>query len=263
MEKIIINSRKILFAKWNTVDKKWDKKDISKLDKPLAFYFPHPVELGEGVTIEDILRLLEKYETQVSDLFSGYLEECTFKDLLLELDKEPTEDLTESMDCIEFYWNINLIPLKDDFVEYKLHKFGSYRGILEEESDLEESDFDDIDDLDDIDDDLTSMIFEEHQDMSLIPLKNFKSITIVINDIVEFIEPTESADNIIMEHSILNATLEWSFFNFISTLFTELSLYGKPEDQAKLIEEFKKEEIDTNAPLILEAGEFFTYIDEN
>jgi len=255
MEKIIITSRKILFAKWNNEHKKWDKTDITKSDKPLAFYFPHVVELGEGVTIEDILRHLEGFSDQVSSVFSGYLENCSLKDLLLELEKEPTEDLVDKLDCIELYWNINLIPMNDSNVNYRLNKFPSIRGVIVDEvENTSDNEYDD-----DFSEEIGSLIFEEFLDMSLTPLKNFKNITLVINDVAEFIDPKEDFENY-MQESIMNVSLEWNFFTLISCILTELSLYGTPKEQEKVIEEIVSE---NNTPQILEAVAFFEYLDEN
>ena len=254
MEKVIITSRKILFATWNEKASKWEKKDISKMDKPLAYYFPHPVELGEGVTIEDVLRLLESYESEVSSLFSGYLQDCTFKELLLELDKDPIDDLTDKLDCIEFYWNANLIPVKE-YVDYKMTVFPSIRGI---ESTEYQIDHDEDSEEESYNDDINKLIFDQMKDMALTPLKDCKNITLIINDEVEYVDLSDQGT---YEESILfTASREWTFFDLTTCLFTELSIYGSPKEQEKIIKEIDSEILSVQ---ILEAPEFFEYLDEN
>lgn len=264
MEKLIITSRKILHATWNSKGKKWEKQDISKVDKPLSFYFPLSLELGEGVTADDVLRLLEFYEPQVDSLFSGYLKNCKLRDFILELDKEPTIDLSDQLDCLEFYWNINMISIDDDEVDYTIMQFPSIRGVAIEE--IEEFlDSKDIDMDDDIDDDVTDMfsfMLEEYRDMSFVPLKDFKGITLVLNDIAEYITPTD--DTLAEIKPVLTGAIEWTFFNFVTCFLTELSIHGTPDEQALIIKSIEEEMVtETNTPNILEAKEFFEILDEN
>lgn len=249
MEKVIITSTKILYAKWNGVDEVWDKTDITKMEKPISWFLPHPVEVADGVTTQDLLLLLGKHEEHVDLVFAGYMQDCKLKDLLLELEKEPTDPtLGEKLDCIEFYWNVNLIPIDDDVAEFRLHKFPCYRGNLVSG---EEEDFDD---------ETASLIIEEFHDLSLVPLKNFRDVPIAVNDLAEFLDPGE--DDELLEASILDAAYEWTFFDLVSCLLTELSLYGTPESQEAMISEIAKESEEIEKAMVFEVKDLFDYMEE-
>lgn len=253
MEKVIITSTKILFAKWNGTSEEWEEMDITKLDKPISWYMPHVIEVRQGVTIEDVLRVLGKFEDQVDTVYAGYMENCKLRDLLNEIDKEADNDLTDKLECIEFYWNTNLIPLEDDVAEFRLHRFASFRGIIP--SGAEE----------DFEDDEMSLILEEYYEMSIVALRNFKLVPIELNDLVQYIEPED--DTIMLEESILDCSEDWTFHDFVSCLLTELSIYGTPEEKEKLITEMRaevEEEVfaEKSKVLVLEPIDFFAYLED-
>lgn len=96
------------------------------------------------------------------------------------------------------------------------------------------------------------------KDMALTPLKDCKNITLIINDEVEYVDLSDQGT---YEESILfTASREWTFFDLTTCLFTELSIYGSPKEQEKIIKEIDSEILSVQ---ILEAPEFFEYLDEN
>jgi hypothetical protein len=248
MEKIIISNQRIMFASWDSNKEVWNKTDIEKLERPISWYFPLEVEILDGVTFEDVLHHLEPFEEQIDMLFCGYMEKCKFKDFLEELDKK-VEEPKLGLDFIEFYWATALIPIDDEEAEFRLNMFPSIRGVIPGPED------------DDLDEFGPSLIIEEFMELSLTPLKDFKHIPIALHDIVDFIDPLD--DSTALDSSILITSVEWTFFQFLSCIFSELSIYGTPTDQEKIRKEvIREDETIRNTPLVLDAKDFFEHVEE-
>lgn len=244
MKKVIFGKNKIVLATYSEETKKWTKKDIEKMDKSISWFLPYQVELDRNFTVEDMIRLLHKYEEHINIIFSGYLQDSKISDFIRELDEKPDDDYIKKISYIEFYWDIDLFPLEDtEFAEFKVELYRSFRGVYPDDGDPNEA----------------LITFDEFIDLDLIALRNFKKVKLQLNDIAEFISLDIGNS---MASSILDGQLTWTVFDVISAFLSEISIYGKPEEQKKFREEIIKEiEELENTQGTIEIKDLFEYLD--
>lgn len=246
MNKVIIDKQKIYYATFKEDEKKWIKQDIARLENPFSWYLPYTVEIEKKVTVKDILLHLKRHENHVSLIFCGYLGDAKLDDFIREVNVEPDLDFKEKIELIEFYWNAELEPLPEEngFGEFAIHNNPSIRGVNTIQAGQSEIDED----------------FDEEVDLSLVALRNYANDVVTVNSYVEYAtleELTEPLPNVLMDGEI-----KWTLFNLISTLLTEISFYGTPEDQKMVREDIIREEEEmVNAEVVIEHPELISYLD--
>lgn len=246
MNKVIVDKQKIYFASYKEAEKKWIKQDVLRLGNPFPWYLPYAVEIEKKVTVKDLLMHLKRHEDHVSLIFCGYLGDAKLEDFIKEVQLEPDLDFKEKIELIEFYWNAELEPLseEDGFGEFTIINNPSIRGInaiKAGETEIEED-------------------FDEEIDLSLVALRNYANDVVTVNSYVEYAtldELSEPLPNVLMDGEI-----KWTLFDLISTLLTEISFYGTPEDQKIVREDIIREEEEmVNAEVVIEHPELIAYLD--
>jgi len=246
LNKVIIGQSKIFFATYDDESNKWTKQDIARLGKPLPWYFPYAVEVEESVTIRNLLTHLKNHADHVSLVFCGYLGETKLEDFTKELDMQPDPEFKDRIDLVEFFWEIEMLPLTEDsdIAEFNIDTNPSMRGYNKHKAkEISEED-----------------AFDEEFDLTLIPVRNYIDALITINHYVEYATLDEISEP--LPNVLLDGEMNWDFFNLISAFLMELSFYGTPEDQIKMQEEIKKEETGfADQQAVIEHGDLIDYLD--
>lgn len=246
MNKVIIGKKNIFFTAYSENQEEWIKKDILEIKNPFTWYLPYNVEIEEDVTVKDVLMHLKKQELLIDVVFCGYLGGAKLKDFIDEANLEPDLDFKENIEVVELCWDAEIEPLSlemEGVGEFNIYNIPGMRGVKTETGiDPESPEY-----------------YAEELDLTLVALRNYANTRITTNSYVEYAILSDISDP--LPETVMDGEMQWSLFDFISTLLAEISYYGAPKEQRAIIEEITREESDApSREVFIEQQELMQYL---
>jgi len=101
MEKIIIKPEAAYYGFYEEETDKWTERDLIGSSLPISWYTNLPVQIVGKVSIRRIFELFERYEDQLTFMYSKALKTLTFRQVLTILESgEAEEDLPIKSVCL-------------------------------------------------------------------------------------------------------------------------------------------------------------------
>jgi hypothetical protein len=187
--------------------------DIRLLDYDLSYYFNNIVEFDDGLTVEDFLNQLSKYEKLIDLTFESYTNSIPLCLYMREIYTIPDEkNIIKNLDYIELFEEINIY---EDYLENYL----SFRGIKDKK----------------IDNDTV---------LNLIPLRYWKHLKFKINNITTMYKNTLDKKGKIQKYDLIyTGQKDFTLFEVLSNFLLELTSYGEPAEISAVYNELKSEEL--------------------
>jgi hypothetical protein len=189
---------KIVTGVYDEFEKKLVEVDIRLLDYDLSYYFNNYVEFDEGLTVEDFLIQLSKYEKLIDLTFESYTNSIPLCLYLKEIYTIVNEkQLIKDIKFVEFYKEINIR-------ENVLVEFVSFRGII-------------------------NRVLMDDDSLNITPLKYWKHLNLKINNNVTIYKNTIKNGKV-HDMNVIIVYKDFTLFEILSNFFLELTVCGDPSE---------------------------------
>lgn len=195
MEKIIFKKEALIASFWDTESVKWINKPIASSNLPISWFLPYRVEIEEGLTIKEILILLEPYVEQIDYIFVNYLKGLQFQTLTTALFEATSEEESIKIDATCLVWASDIKLEDEDYLT------DIYPTLMALELGPDEED---------------SELHPLH-DMSASQLLNKE---LILDDLMELYEISDP------ETILFDGIVNWKLFDLLSGLLSELAIYA-------------------------------------
>lgn len=216
MVKVIIYKDKITTTEWQEKEQNWVEYDISKLDAQFTKYFNRIVEIKEGVTVEDFMNHLEKYEPLIDLCFAGFMNDVPLRPFLDEM-KEDVENKTD-IEEVEMAW-------EGEILNEDMAIIGYLRGWLTDKK-IEE----------------IGQEFDVPHDLGLLPISVYKKCQLNLNENIVINDLGKIED--LKKIEVFDGFYSWTLHEVIANFLSDLTLNGSPEERNKLAEELQTKKFD-------------------
>jgi len=208
MQKLTFTKQAILISFWDETSEKWIDRNMADTSLPITWYLPYDVHIEKNVKLKDIINNLTPYAEQLNFVFLAYLNGVQVEDLFTELLSRPAEPHDLKIDAICLLWMGQVKPVPD-VDDSKIYTFPALLALemIDEEDDGAE-------------DELHSIY-----DITIDQLLNTQ---IVIDDFLEYYDDDSRNDD-----AIFSGITDWTFFDFMRTVLSELVLYSFTTDIIK------------------------------
>lgn len=194
MEKIIIKPDAAYYGFYDEETDKWIEKDLIESSLPISWYTNLSVQIVGKVSIRRIFELFERYEDQLTFMYSKALKTLTFREVLTILESgEAEEDLPIKSICLVWAGEI----IEEDEEEYIM--INNALVGLDTEDDSEDVEEDGVYQL-------TNFDFIE-----------WASVPIYLDDFIDFVKGRG-------ENVIFGGVYSWKFGDFLECILSEISL---------------------------------------
>ena len=199
MQKITFTKTSILCSFFDQSSLKWIDRDIVDSQLPLSWYLPYTVRIEEGVTIRQILSLLERFTEQIDFMFVNYLKTVPYSELTAALTKAETGGETDKVDSVCLLWAGQVKEIQDS------ENFLITQPVLMA--------FEMIDEEHVEDDELYSV----HE----LSVKQLLDTQFVLDELLEYYDEADPTDD-----EPFGGLVDWTLFQFLSGLLSELTIYA-------------------------------------
>jgi hypothetical protein len=204
----------------NYEEKNSENYVFNKVDSIIP-YLNELLSIEYGFTLGDFFKIIEDEGEILNLLFSSYTGHYLIIPYLEEIKKDCMTESKEDLEHIEISWYCHIFPPdKDD-------KHGDNDVII----DIEIKGWGKIEENDEID--LDNEGLYNYYDVGLIPLYRIKHLPIVLNTNFEINDMDDDA--------IFKGQRPFSVFDVFSSVLSEISFAGSPEERDNLLKETIKE----------------------
>lgn len=228
MEKIIIKPEAAYYSYYDEDSDHWIEKDLIDSSLPISWYANLPIQIVGKVSIRRIFELFERYEDQLTFMYSKALKTLSFRDVLTILEStESGEDLTIKSICV--VWAGEIIEQKEEDAYLMI---GNALVGLDTEDEDEDVDEDGVYQL-------TNFDFAQ-----------WASVPIYIDDFLDFVKGHN-------ENVIFGGVYPWKFGDFFECILSEISLNLFVSGLVS-----NPDVVVTEKPSTMGVTELFRYLDE-
>ena len=207
MEKVIFTKNGILGTFWDAKSSKWIDRELKDSNLPISWFLPHQTSIADGVCVSDVIKGLEPFYDQVNFIFVNALMGINIQDFFKALNESSISENTVKTDNVCLLWNgeIRENPENEDEISIfpTLHSLESST-------------------LDDELDEFHSLYDISSKDLLFKPL--------LLDDWLDFFKSSN------IQETILEGGFSWNLYDFLSGLFSEISLYCYKTGLVKLAE---------------------------
>lgn len=199
MQKLTFKKDQIIASFWDNDTETWQDRSLAESSLPLSWFLPYETFVEDGVTLRDILTLLEPHSQYINIIFLNYLKGLPFQELLEKVNQVNQEDLGLSVDAVCLMWISEIKPIDGDDMP-SIQVYPTMMSLeMSDDEDAEEDEFHSIHDIS--------------------PTQLLDS-SLAIDDIFEIYEEAEP-DELIFE-----GVTNWTLYDFIRTIVNEVSTYA-------------------------------------
>jgi len=227
MQKITIKKEGIFFSFWDEQTASWIDKEISEVNLPVSWYLPYSVQLEGELTVCDIMKLLEPYSDQLQAIFSNSLAGIKLTDIYEVLKKQLEKKTKIPMNCVYLFKIGESTPIKDEENNY-LSVYPVIMGL-------------DINDDEDTEEDVYHL--------TSFDVRLWCTLPIGIDYYMEYTD-------ISTEEIVLDGVVNWTFFEVIHCLLSQVSLCLQVTEVIPVREDSKMK----SGPMLID--ELLLWIDE-
>ncbi len=229
MEKIIIKPEAAYYAYYDEETDKWIEKDLIDSALPISWYANVLVQIDGKVSIRRIFELFERYEDQLTFMYSKALKTLSFRDVLTILESTESDgDIPIKSICV--VWAGEIIEKEDDVDDYVM--IGNALVGLDTEDSDEEVDEDGVYQL-------TNFDFVQ-----------WASVPIYVDDFLDVVKGSS-------ENVIFGGVYPWKFGDFFECILSEISLNLFVSGLVS-----NPDVVVTEKPSTMGVTELFKYLDE-
>lgn len=198
MQKLTFKKDRLVASFWDPEIEDWQERDLSESSLPLSWFLPYETYVDEGVSLNNILTLLQPHESYLNLIFVNYLKGIPFSDLVEELRSAEDQDDFHKIDALCLMWIAQVKPIEGD-EENEIEVQPAIMGLeMSDDEDGEDDEF--------------------HSMHEVTPAQLLKT-DFVMDDLIEFYTGSEPED------TILSGVTSWTLFDFIRAVLGEISTY--------------------------------------
>jgi len=198
MQKITFTKTSILCSTFDQTNLGWIDRDIADSQLPISWYLPYTVKIEEDVTLRDVLTLLSAYTDELNFMFVNYLKTIPYEKLVSVLIESDDIEHSNEIDSICLLLAGQIKEIEDSetllITQPRLMAF-------------------EIIDEDRVDDDDLYSVLE-------ISVKQLLDTQFILDELVEYYDDVNPDDE------PFSGLVDWTLFQFISGLFSELAVYA-------------------------------------
>lgn len=199
MQKITFTKESLLFSFWDESTESWINKSLQESELPFTWFLPYQTYVESGVTLRQVLKVLEKYSPEINFVFVNYLKGMLLEDAIKMLDEaEPVKSSVEKVDAICLIWTGQMQNVANESEPY-----------INIQPSLMALEIDQIEE----DEDQFHEIFE-------VSIAQLLDSPLIMDDFIEFYDEDES------DEVLLTGSTNWTLFDFTRALLGELIMYS-------------------------------------
>lgn len=186
------------------------KKEYIPIDRPISYYLHHFPKIEKDFTVEDLINLLNEYETDIDFLFQAYTRGFLLQPFFEEMNLPNKPEKESEISALEFSWDASIFNEKEFGKPlYSVTDYAHVSGIIKDE--------------------------KEKYSIGFSPLHQIKNATFKFNKKYkisyfktgEIWEEDRKPENTVFFKGIKEFTLQ----DFIGAFLNEISFYGYPENR--------------------------------
>lgn len=204
MFKIIIHKDKITCNIKDEINEKLDQVEITENSGPLSKYFNYEVSIEDGVTFEDVINIMEKFENDINYCFAAQ-SQCLPLRLYIKEMRTDIKHETE-ISSLELFRRGEII---DSEILFK----NSIRGFMSEESA-----------------EVTGHDIEDPICIDTCNVNNLKTSKVFLNHNIIIVDYDGDLKND-EEKVIFDGFFTWTLYDFFATIVSVLTQNGTPEER--------------------------------